>query len=506
MRRKVNSWVTLRNVVQWLALSGFLVLWVKTAGAPWPAEWSKLPANLDPLIALAVTLSTWTLATGLLLSLVIVGLTLIFGRAWCGWLCPLGTVLDIFNFKNARSKKPVPETWRKGKFILLAVILIAALFGNLSLLILDPITLWVRTLSGGVAPALDTAFTAAEHFLANLAWLNGPLVWLDQLVRPAILPLEPVGARLVWLPVLILTVIILLNLRAERFWCRYLCPLGGLLGWISRIALVKRQVDSDCSQCGLCHRVCPTGTIDPARGYASDPAECTLCMNCLSSCPQGKTSFRPSISIGQNQAYDLNRRDFLVGGAAALTGLAVLGTEILEGNAPTTLIRPPGVEGEEFLSQCVRCGLCMRACPTGALQASITESGLSGFLTPILVPRFGYCLYSCNQCGQVCPSGAIPPLTLEEKKTAVIGHAYIDQNRCLPWADGTSCIVCEEMCPLPEKAITLEEREIVRSDGTVGVIRLPHVQRDLCIGCGICENKCPLVGEAAIRVYRVDLT
>ena len=148
----------------------------------------------------------------------------------------------------------------------------------------------------------------------------------------------------------------------------------------------------------------------------------------------------------------------------------------------------------------------MRACPTGALQASITESGLSGFLTPVLVPRLGYCLYSCNQCGQVCPSGAIPPLTLEEKKTAVIGHAYIDQNRCLPWADGTSCIVCEEMCPLPEKAITLEEREIVRPDGTVGVIRLPHVQRDLCTGCGICENKCPLVGEAAIRVYRVDET
>lgn len=353
---------------------------------------------------------------------------------------------------------------------------------------------------------MNTAFTAFEIFLSRFEFLGGALQWLDQAVRPALLPLEPIGTRLVWLPVLVFSAIVLLNLAAERFWCRYLCPLGGLLGWISRLALVKRQVGGECTRCAACARDCPTGTIDATREFKSDPAECIMCMNCLSSCAAGETRFLPTRPKPERLAYDPGRRDFIITGAVALAGLAVVETGQNLHQAPKNLLRPPGVDADKFLQVCLRCGLCTRTCPTGALHPAITEAGISGFFTPVLVPRLGYCQYSCNLCGQACPSGAIPPLTLEEKRVQVIGHAFIDENRCIPWADGTTCIVCEEMCPLPDKAIVLEERAILRSDGSSGILKLPHVLRDRCIGCGICEYRCPQVGESAIRVYRTEIT
>ena len=165
------------------------------------------------------------------------------------------------------------------------------------------------------------------------------------------------------------------------------------------------------------------------------------------------------------------------------------------------LIRPPGAQGPTFAAQCIRCGLCVKACPTSGLQPSLAEAGLAGLWTPVLAPRLGHCEYSCNACGQACPVAAIPPLALEAKRQTVIGHATIDRDRCLPWADNRNCLVCEEMCPLPEKAILLEEVTLQTVQGETVTVKHPHVLRDRCIGCGICENRCPLNGESAIRVY-----
>jgi ferredoxin len=143
----------------------------------------------------------------------------------------------------------------------------------------------------------------------------------------------------------------------------------------------------------------------------------------------------------------------------------------------------------------------MRACPTGALQPSFIEAGWEGVSTPVLVPRLGYCDFSCNTCGQICPVAAIPSLSLDAKRETVIGKAYIDQNRCIAWSDHVDCIVCEEMCPVPDKAIQLDERDAVGPDGTMVKVKVPTVFRDRCIGCGICEYKCPVNSQAAIRVY-----
>jgi polyferredoxin len=503
--RKSIDWSKVRKAVQWLFLLAWLVLWLSTAGLRWGVGLLRLPAEIDPLLAAAQAIASRTLTVGMLLSLVLVVLTLVFGRAWCGWICPVGTVLDFFPFKHQKKVKPeVPERWRAGKYLILLAIFIAALFGNLSLLILDPITLWVRTMTGSVAPALNAAFTAAEDALGQIPWMSDPLTWLDGALRPAVFPTQIVGSRLVWLPLLLFTALILLNLIAERFWCRYLCPLGGLLGLISKLAIFKRRVKTECISCAKCERICPTGTIDAKLGYASDAGECTMCMDCLGACPSNAVSFLPALSLEERMPYDPGRRQVLITGVVTLAGLAVLDTTTNKHSGGNFLLRPPGANDDDLLEKCLRCGLCLRSCPTGALQSSLTESSLVGLFTPVVVPRLGYCLYTCNNCGSVCPVEAIPPLTLEEKQITVIGHAFIDQNRCIPWADGTTCIVCEEMCPLPEKAIILEDKPAVDSDGYAFTLKLPHVIRERCIGCGICEYKCPRAGDAAIRVYKAD--
>lgn len=144
--------------------------------------------------------------------------------------------------------------------------------------------------------------------------------------------------------------------------------------------------------------------------------------------------------------------------------------------------------------------MCIRICPTGGLQPA-TAATPDEFWSPLLVPRWGYCDYSCTACGEICPTHAIPRLSLDIKRTVIIGKAYIDTDRCIAWSDHTDCIVCEEMCPIPEKAIQLVETAVTTASGEPAVVKLPYVERERCIGCGICEYQCPVAGEAAIRVY-----
>jgi MauM/NapG family ferredoxin protein len=165
------------------------------------------------------------------------------------------------------------------------------------------------------------------------------------------------------------------------------------------------------------------------------------------------------------------------------------------------LIRPPGARPErEFLQRCVQCGLCMQVCPTAGLQPAWNEAGLEGLWSPVLVPAIGWCEFECHACGQVCPTEAIEPLSLEKKKKVNIGLAVIDTTRCLPYAYDRECIVCEEHCPIPTKAITFELREVELRDGSRRTLKFPVVDPELCTGCGICETKCPFQDLAAIRV------
>ena len=491
-----STWRKLRIVAQVIAFILFLYVFIITPQNGIAGKVLSIPIRLSPLAMLGGSLAARILLPGLMLSILFLVVAIFFGRAWCGWLCPLGTLIEIFPIRRKRPK-PIRESWRKGKYLLLLAILCAVVFRNLTLLPLDPLTIITRSFTFAVWPTFSYILQTMEEFLYQFPFLQPLVDWADNILRPAIFPISQFVFHQAFLFSGILLGLILLNSFAERFWCRYLCPLGGLLGWISRFAFIKRKVAPDCISCGKCARVCQTGTVDAENQYQSDPGECTLCMDCISACPNHSNRFSFSRQKSQGMGYDPTRREALIAISAAAAGIAAANTQPARESGFTYLIRPPGVTADDFLSQCVRCGECFRICPTNALQPTLIESGITGFWTPLVVARIGYCDYSCNSCGQICPVQAIPPLPLNAKRVTKIGSAYINQDLCIAWSDRRDCIVCEEMCPLPEKAITLSRRGSGKGSSEVLV---PEVNRDLCIGCGICETKCPVVGEAAIRV------
>jgi len=463
----------------------------------------NIPLKLDPLVVLAQTLASRTILSGTILAVLTIVVTLLLGRVWCGWFCPVGSLLDWFPLRTWKKHKPaVADNLRGIKYVLVLIIFLAALLGNLTLLILDPLTILYRTLTTAIWPGLDKIITALEVTLYQVPFLQQVIGGFDSLIRPAVFPAIPAVYRFGSLYLGFFLLLISLNLLAPRFWCRYLCPLGAFLGIFGKFSLIQCEVTSACSTCGICVAKCPTGAIQTKADVFCDPGECTMCLACAVDCPKDSIRFPAKITQFIHQPYDIERKKVLVSLGAAVVGVSLIESKLIDDNPSPLMIRPPGVIDDLFLEKCIRCGECSTVCPTNAIQMAITEGGVEGFWTPVLVPRIGYCDYSCQACGEVCPVGAIPPLPLEEKRVQIIGKAEVDRDRCLPWAEDTECIVCEEMCPLPEKAIYLEFSFRVTSEGETISLQQPVVNHQLCIGCGICEYKCPLDGEAAIRIHK----
>jgi ferredoxin len=211
----------------------------------------------------------------------------------------------------------------------------------------------------------------------------------------------------------------------------------------------------------------------------------------------------------KEERLNLGRRQALASGAAGLGAVFLFRTHPLgrRRSFNPVLVRPPGsLAEEEFLARCIRCGECMKVCPTNAIHPAALEAGLEGMWSPVLNMEIGYCEYECTLCTQVCPTGAIRPLEIAEKQKIKIGLAYFDRNRCLPYAWSRTCIVCEEHCPTPKKAIWFEEVQVLTAAGGGVTVKQPRVDPELCIGCGICVNKCVIKGQPAILVSSVGET
>jgi len=462
---------------------------------------SPLPVDfflrIDPLIGLSASLANRNATPTLFWSLPLLLGTLVLGRFFCGWICPLGTTLDAARLRSPNEQDRITNEgrWRRTKYLLLALLLAAAALGNTTLLALDPLSLLTRSGAILVFPAIDHLFSAGADLALSLGVPLTAVLDAVSLVRGTVLPIDPGLYALAPLSLLMIAAVVGLNAVAHRFWCRYLCPLGALLALASRWSLVKRRA-SACLGCQRCVAGCRTGAIIE-QGQAVSVGECVLCLQCQHACPSRAISYGPAVAV---QGYAPSRRQLLLAVGAAAVGVATLSVSPANAAEYPYLIRPPGAQKGEFLSACVRCGQCMKVCPTGGLQPSLSEGGLAGLWSPLLVPRLGPCDYQCHACGQVCPTGAIPALTLSEKQETKIGTAYIDRNRCLPWADNVPCAVCQEVCQVPTKAITLEVVSITDAAGAPMELKRPLVLREKCIGCGVCEHNCPVPGPAAIRV------
>lgn len=508
-RTKWSRWRKIRQIMQILALLLFLYLLLESWSAGEATSQTGLFFRLNPLTALTAMLAgrAWIPKMGW--ALITVFATLLLGRVWCGWLCPLGTTLEWIRFPKAyqRSSKISPR-WRSIKYILLLLTLGMALFGSLGLLIIDPITIITRATTTGILPALNYGVTQLEFSLYQYPIFQPAINWIESTLRGVVLPsIQSAFSQNIAIFSLFAGVIAL-NTLADRFWCRYLCPLGGLLGWLSKISLFRPLIGNKCTHCEHCLSECQLEAIqvqsgDEIQPHQIIPSECTLCMDCLATCPESSISFRWQTHPVLAKQYDPDRRQALVSLGVGAASALLLSTNASAKNPHPRLIRPPGVDDEdEFLSKCIHCSECMQVCATAGLQPAVFEAGLEGLWTPALVPRLGPCDYSCTACGQACPTGAIPLLDLETKREQVIGMAVLDRNRCLPWAYATHCIVCEEMCPVPDKAVRLEDVTVIDEWGGEVYLQQPYVVQDLCIGCGICEYNCPMEAQSAIQVQR----
>jgi len=494
---------------------------------PYPVS---IALQFDPLSALVTLLANGTLYKGLLWCLVILIPTIFLGRFFCGWVCPMGTL------NHWISEIPSERLGRKGagkiasnrykpyqriKYYILFVGLAAALGGAAFVTVLSPLPFMARSLGTFVLPSIHTAALGLTDWFGGL--IPHPAVGkavraVYDLFALAFLPFRQNFFHTVVTIGVVFIVVLMLNRVFTRFWCRAICPLGALLGVFSRYSIFGLAKDeSTCDHCGLCNLHCQ-GADNPDVGARWRSTECHLCLNCQAICPHDslKFTFFPNLEgTRENPALipkvDVTRRKVLVSAAGGFAALAMFrASDLHADDGNPVLVRPPGSASEDdFLARCIRCGQCMRVCPNNALHPTLLEAGLEGLWSPYLIARIGYCEPTCTLCGQVCPTGAIVELTQKQKvgdketPPNRIGTAFVDRGRCLPWAMAKPCIVCEEWCPTSPKSIFLEETTVFDSRGQAVPVKLPHVDPELCTGCGACEYACPVADKAAIRITSV---
>jgi len=488
------------RISQLLFLALFLVLFVQTEyrGADEINAAVNAFFRADPLVLLSCLLAEKAWNWLLLPAALMIVATLLLGRFFCGWICPLGTLLDLLG-PGKSPRGPLGMLKGNLKYWLLLPLLGSSLFGINLAGLLDPLAILLRGLTFLVYPLLG--LTAREGWVALYRMIGerrDALAPVYALLRDHLLPFRETLYPLGLFSALILLGIIALERYERRNWCRNLCPLGTLLGLLARFSPVRRIPAGVCGDCGRCRGLCPTSfDQDLMTGD-----ECILCQECRLNCPHQRISFRLA-PARSGAGAPLPERRLLLGGMAAGVMLA-LPARFRQPENMTRLLRPPGVRDEDrFLEKCVRCGECMKVCLKNALYPAVLQAGFEGIYTPLLIPRLGYCEYNCTLCGQVCPSGAIPSLALAAKQAEVIGKAVIDKNHCLPYAKQIDCIVCEEHCPVSGKAIRSREVDVLGPDGIRRTVKQPFVLDELCNGCGICENVCPLETKAGIEVFGV---
>lgn len=477
----------------------------------WGTQWTLKTQFVPSLLAV--------FAGSALAFILLIVLTLLLGRVYCSFLCPLGIFQDIIGRISVaigkKKKKKKNGGYKKPHNILRYSILgiVGVLFAagiSYPLALLDPYS--------GFGKIAGQIFGNIELSVTNLLSEIFPsAIYYQQYVRFSL------GSFLFAL--IFFLIIVLMSAFRGRLYCNTICPVGSLLGLISGTSLLRPAIQKDkCVRCRACVSECKSNCID-LETKEIDVTRCVACYNCMASCKKGSIVLAPawrkpgsankateagntessSANAGQDKQEikesptrkieSIGRRNALIAMGALGTAMAAKG--LLKKETPAggvssggkLGIAPPGAQSITHLKQyCTACHACVAACPNGIIKPAALEYGIDGFMLPTLKYNYKFCAYDCNICSQVCPDGALMPLTIEEKHLTQIGKAHFRKDHCIIVKDGTDCGACDEHCPT--KAITMQPYK----DGLL----LPHLNQDICIGCGGCEYVCPATPKAMV--------
>ncbi len=450
--------------------------------------------------------------------IVVLLLTIFFGRVYCSVLCPLGIFQDFVSWLSGKTKKKrrykYHKAWTIVRYSLLALVLIPLIFGSITLVtLLDPYSLFGRISTTLFKPVV---VVVNNIFAGGLA--KADIYWLYRYDLVAVLP----GILIV--TTIFFAGIILAAFYRGRLYCNTVCPVGTFLGFLSKFAVFKIVLDkNNCTKCSKCARVCKAECIE-IKTQKIDYSRCVACYNCLTVCsdhalsykPAGRKPFSMPVSIAPKEEVkpkravsDPSKRNFLITsviGVAALYGFkaqdsipgqkkAKLIVPVPKGQSTvpekkTSPVSPPGSRSvERFNKICTGCSLCVSACPTKVLQPAFLEYGLIGVMQPHMAYRKGLCEFDCTLCSDVCPTGAIVPITMEAKHLLQIGQVHFEKKNCIVETEKTDCGACSEHCPT--KAVHMVP---------YGKLFIPEVDQKICVGCGACEYACPTTPFKAIFV------
>jgi len=468
----------------------------------------KIPVSImlriDPL-AMTVVMGGMRMGIQIMmLGFVTMGVSMLLGRVFCGWVCPLGAIFDAYGWvlrrMRVRFEGPSPS-WFRLKYYLLAALLLFAVLGGVSPLMgFDPIVLLTRVAAVVINPIWRNHHDALWQAGGNVG-LHG---WIFDTASLVLFMTIMAGTT-----------------KLSRIWCRTACPLGGYLAILSRNSMLRRDTQG-CVHCNICSHHCPTGAISFENAEFYNESECIKCFACSQECPVDANFFSlkspfPAFRPQSQMPVSLERREILA--TAAFTVLAAPALQLSSGDPKSSklLLRPPmSREEHDFLGSCIRCAECMKACPTGILKPAGLEHGLRALWSPVMVPTEGPCLEGCNACSQACPTDAIMKYPIEKKYAFKGGTALFNSNLCISYTHGKFCSECIRVCPTnaiefkkgwepegikmhPKLGIAEAGAEQPAPEGKVPT-RPIVVNFDRCVACGACEFACNQIvfGEPAM--------
>lgn len=425
---------------------------------------------------------------------IVLVLTILFGRIYCSSICPLGLIQDVSSYLARKIKKRKKYIYSKEKkylrYSVLFLVLIPLVFGNLFFLnLLDPYSNFGRILTQIINPILISinnliAFTLEKFDIYLLYPIEFKAIYPGLIIFPSAFVL----------------IVLYMSYKRGRLYCNTICPVGTLLGFLSKFTIFKLKIDKpSCEGCGVCAKVCKSECIDK-QNKEIDFSRCVACFNCLDVCPSDSINYEFANKKLEFQDIDDSRRNFLSRTSLfliALSSSALAQIKIIPKKeskhqiTKKSVVSPPGSKSvDHFTSNCTACHLCVSSCPTKVLQPSINEWGIFNIFQPFMDYNTSFCNFDCNICGDICPTGAIIPIDVRTKKTTQLGKAIFVKENCIVETENTACGACSEHCPT--KAVMMVDYK--------NGLKIPEVTDKYCIGCGACEFACPVKPYKAIYV------